>query len=154
MREMILQITMWIVIICTYISYIPQIIKLIKTKKADDLLIISWVLWTLSAVANLIYSVILARGELIISSISEAGLILAVFVLTVYYNYKNNYYLESEAKYNSRLRHLEQIDGNHMMLAVSIIKDRERRIQNRSLYFNKSHDNLSKKISSQLAKMK
>lgn len=107
--------------------------------------IASWVLWTLSAVANLIYSVILARGELIISSISEAGLILAVFVLTVYYNYKNNYYLESEAKYNSRLRHLEQIDGNHMMLAVSIIKDRERRIQNRSLYFNKSHDNLSKK---------
>lgn len=44
MREMILQITMWIVIICTYISYVPQIIKLIKTKKADDLSIASWVL--------------------------------------------------------------------------------------------------------------
>ena len=39
MREMILQITMW-----TYISYVPQIIKLIKTKKADDLSIASWVL--------------------------------------------------------------------------------------------------------------
>ena len=130
MREMILQVTMWIVIICTYISYVPQIIKLIKTKEADDLSIASWVLWTLSAVANLIYSVILARIELIISSISEAGLILAVLVLTVYYNYKNNYYLEPEAKYNLRLHHLEQIDGNHMILAI--IKDRERRIQNRS----------------------
>lgn len=81
MREMILQVTMWIVIICTYISYVPQIIKLIKTKEADDLSITSWVLWTLSTIANLIYSVILARIELIISSVSEAGLILAVLVL-------------------------------------------------------------------------
>lgn len=98
MKEIILQITMWIVIVCTYISYIPQIIKLIKTKEAEDLSITSWILWTLSAVADLIYSIILARVELIISSISEAGLILAVLILTIYYNYKNNYHLESEAK--------------------------------------------------------
>lgn len=91
MKEILLQITMWIVIICTYISYVPQIIKLIKTKEAEDLSITSWILWTLSAVADLIYSIILARVELIISSISEAGLILAVLVLTVYYNYKNKY---------------------------------------------------------------
>lgn len=132
MKETILQITMWIVIACTYISYVPQIIKLIKTKEADDLSIASWILWTLSAVANLMYSIILARVELIISSISETGLILAVLVLTLYYNYKNNYYLESDDKYNSRLRRLQQIDGNHMMLATSIVKDRERRIHNRS----------------------
>lgn len=98
MKEIILQITMWIVIICTYISYVPQIIKLIKTKEADDLSIVSWVLWTLSAVANLIYSIILTRAELIISSVSEVGLMLAVLVLTVYYNYKNSYHLKSEAK--------------------------------------------------------
>ena len=140
MKEMILQITMWIVIICTYISYVPQIVKLIKTKEADDLSIASWVLWTLSAVADLMYSVILGRIELIIASVSEAGLILTVLVLTVYYDYKNNYYVESEAKCNSRLQHLAQIDGNHMMLADSIIKDRKRRIQNRS----KLHDRLSK----------
>lgn len=91
MKEILLQITMWIVIICTYISYIPQIIKLIKTKEAEDLSITSWILWTLSAVADLIYSIILARIELIISSISEAGLIMAVLVLTIYYNYKNKY---------------------------------------------------------------
>lgn len=132
MREIILQITMLIVIVCTYISYVPQIIKLIKTKSGDDLSITSWILWTLSSVANLIYSVILTRTELIISSISEVVLTLAVFVLTIYYNYKNNYYLESEDKYNSRLHHLHQIDGNHMIFATSIIKDRERRIQNRS----------------------
>ena len=140
MKEIILQVTMWIVIVCTYISYVPQIVKLIKTKEADDLSIASWVLWTLSAVANLIYSIMLARIELIIASVSEAGLILAVLVLTVYYDYKNNYYVESEAKCDSRLRHLAQIDGNHMMLADSIIKDRERRIQSRS----KLHDRLSK----------
>ena len=44
MREIILQITMLIVIVCTYISYVPQIIKLIKTKSGDDLSITSWIL--------------------------------------------------------------------------------------------------------------
>lgn len=140
MKEIILQVTMWIVIICTYISYVPQIVKLIKTKEADDLSIKSWVLWILSAVANLIYSVVLGRFEFIIASVSGAGLIIAVFILNIYCDYKNNYYLESEAAYNSRLNHLAQIDGNHMMFASCVIEDRERRIQNRS----KLHDRFLK----------
>ena len=33
LREMLLVITMWIVTICTYASYVPQIIKMMKTKR-------------------------------------------------------------------------------------------------------------------------
>lgn len=36
-----------LVSVCTIISYLPQTIKLIKTKKSDDLSINSWILWEL-----------------------------------------------------------------------------------------------------------
>ena len=130
MEELILIITMWIVTICTYISYIPQIVKLIKTKKSEDLSIISWLLWTVSSLANLIYSIVLGRTELIIASISELLLILVTLILTVYYNYKNNYYLESEAKYQERINKIQAKDGNHMILITAIQEDRKRRINN------------------------
>lgn len=132
MQELILMITMWIVTICTYVSYVPQIIKLIKTKKSEDLSIMSWVLWTVSSLANLIYSIVLGRTELIIASISEFLLILATLILTIYYNYKNNYYLESETKYQDRINKIRSKDGNHMMLLTSIQEDRKRRIDNRN----------------------
>ena len=125
MEELILIITMWIVTICTYISYIPQIVKLIKTKKSEDLSIISWLLWTVSSLANLIYSIVLGRTELIIASISEFLLILVTLILTVYYNYKNNYYLESEAKYQERINKIQA-----MILITAIQEDRKRRINN------------------------
>lgn len=130
MEELILIITMWIVTICTYISYIPQIVKLIKTKKSEDLSIISWLLWTVSSLANLIYSIVLGRTELIIASISEFLLILVTLILTVCYNYKNNYYLESEAKYQERINKIQAKDGNHMILITAIQEDRKRRINN------------------------
>ena len=85
MREMVLIVTMWIVTICTYVSYAPQIIKLIKTKKAEDLSVMSWMLWTVSAFANLLYSLLLGRCELIIASISEFLLIVTTLFLTVRY---------------------------------------------------------------------
>lgn len=85
MKETFLIASMWIVTICTYISYVPQIFKLIKTKKSEDLSIASWILWTVSALANLAYAIVLGRTELIISSASEFLLILAVLLLTVYY---------------------------------------------------------------------
>ena len=88
MQETILLMTMWIVTICTYISYVPQLYKLVKTKKSEDLSIPSWVLWTLSAVCNTVYSIVLLRMELIIASVSELLLIVATLVLSLIY--KNN----------------------------------------------------------------
>lgn len=61
MREVALLITMYTVTICTYISYVPQLVKLFRTKKSEDLSVASWILWTISSLANLIYSIVLGR---------------------------------------------------------------------------------------------
>lgn len=132
MRELVLNITMWIVTVCTYISYMPQIVKLLKTKKSEDLSVASWVLWTISAIANLVYSLVLGRVELIIASLSDFLLIALVLILTVYYNYKNNYYLEPEGKYQERINRIMAKDGNHMVLITALQEDRNRRLRNRS----------------------
>lgn len=132
MRELVLNITMWIVTVCTYISYMPQIVKLLKTKKSEDLSVASWALWTISAIANLVYSVVLGRVELIIASLSDFLLIALVLLLTVYYNYKNNYYLEPEEKYQERINRIMAKDGNHMVLITALQEDRNRRLGNRS----------------------
>lgn len=116
MRELVLNITMWIVTVCTYISYMQQIVKLLKTKKSEDLSVASWVLWTISAIASL----------------SDFLLIALVLVLTVYYNYKNNYYLEPEEKYQERINRIMAKDGNHMVLITALQEDRNRRLRNRS----------------------
>jgi MtN3 and saliva related transmembrane protein len=123
---------MWIVTICTYISYVPQIVKLIKTKKSEDLSITSWILWCISSVANLVYSIILGRYELIIASVSEFLLISIVLFLSIYYNYKNNYYVEPEKEFQDRVNRISSKDGNHMALITAMIEDRQRKIENRS----------------------
>ena len=132
MKEIILVVTMWIVTICTYISYIPQIVKLIKTKKSEDLSVASWCLWSISSLANFVYSIVLGRLELIVASISEFLLILVTLVLTIWYNYKNNYYLESEEQFQERINRIKSKDGNHMILITSMLEDRTRRKENRS----------------------
>lgn len=132
MKELVLNITMWIVTVCTYISYMPQIIKLLKTKKSEDLSVASWVLWTISAIANLVYSIVLDRVELIIASLSDFLLIVLVLLLTVYYNYKNNYYLEPEEKFQERINRIKAKDGNHMIAITALQEDRKRRLRNRS----------------------
>lgn len=131
MKEVALIVVTCIMTVSTYISYIPQMVKLLKTKKADDLSITSWLLWIISSIASLIYSVLLSEVGLIIASGSEFFLIFVVFILTVYYNYCNNYYIESEENFKKRINTLCQRDGNHMILITAIIKDREVRIANR-----------------------
>lgn len=132
MNEIILTITMWIVTVCTYISYAPQIVKLVKTKKSEDLSIASWILWSISALSNLIYSIVLGRTELIIASVSEFVLIMTTLILTIYYEYKNNYYIESEEVFQDRINKVRLKDGNHMVLITSMMCERERRKENRS----------------------
>ncbi len=45
-----------IVSVCTFVSYFPQIIKCLKTKEAEDLSIWSWVLWVVSSLAYTLYA--------------------------------------------------------------------------------------------------
>lgn len=88
MREIVLITSMWIVSVCTFISYVPQLFKLIKTKKSEDLSVPSWILWTLSAICNMIYSIALLRTELILASLIELSLNMLTLILSIVY--KNN----------------------------------------------------------------
>ncbi len=87
MKEMVLISTMWVVTICTYISYMPQIVKIIKTKSSEDISVWSWILWTTSALCNVVYSFVLGRSELIFAGVSE--LVLTALVLALSFVYKN-----------------------------------------------------------------
>lgn len=132
MKETLLQITMWIVTICTYISYVPQIYKLYKTKHSEDLSVQSWLLWTVSALANTAYSIMLLRVELIIASVSEALLILVVLLQTLYYNRKNNVMIEeTDEEFEARLKRIRSKDGNHMLLTTAMIEERNKRNQSK-----------------------
>ena len=68
------------------IAYIPQIYKLFKTKKADDLSLPSWLIWFVSDFSYLGY-VLLETPEigLICATLWDIVLILITFVLTLHY---------------------------------------------------------------------
>lgn len=71
--------------ILNMISYLPQIIKILKTRHADDVSVSSWVLWVLSAVIWMIYAVLDGGIGILIAQFFELVLTTAVFVLTLKY---------------------------------------------------------------------
>ena len=72
--------------VCEYTAYIPQILKLIRTKSANDLSKTTWVTWVVSAVCYLVY-VLLESPQFGVIYIASMNLIfiMTVCVLTVYY---------------------------------------------------------------------
>ena len=54
--EILGNVLLGIVSVCTFLSYFPQIIKCLKTKKSEDLSIWSWVLWVVSSLAYTLYA--------------------------------------------------------------------------------------------------
>lgn len=81
---------MWIVTVCDYISYAPQLLKLIKTKKSEDISVGSWILWTISSICDAAYAILLGRYELIVASSSGLALNGLVLILTIYYGKRYN----------------------------------------------------------------
>ena len=86
---MIGNILLGIVSICTFISYFPQTIKLMKTKKSNDLSIQSWILWVTSSLAYTIYAVVVSKDFMLIF---ETGLELSfcLIILILAIRYRNN----------------------------------------------------------------
>ena len=78
--------------IFSIISYVPQIIQLIKTKKSEDCSISTWVLLTLSF---LDYGIILLMDKvklsLIVLNVFEMSLCLITTILVIYYK-KNTFF--------------------------------------------------------------
>ncbi|MCI8344682.1 MAG: hypothetical protein HFJ42_01690 [Clostridia bacterium] len=78
-----------IVSICTMISYLPQTIKLIKTKKSNDLSINSWILWVTSSFSYTLYAVLCSKEYMLIFETSlELAFCLIILLLAL--KYKNN----------------------------------------------------------------
>jgi len=78
-----------IVSICTMISYLPQTIRLIKTKKSEDLSINSWVLWVISNLAYTLYAVICSKDFMLIFETS-LELFFGLLILMLAIKYREN----------------------------------------------------------------
>ena len=86
-----------IVSVCTFIWYFPQTVKLLKTKKSDDLSISSWILWVISSISYTTYAICVSKDAMLIFETSlELFFCLLILLLTI--RYKNK--LEGGNKYD------------------------------------------------------
>jgi len=80
-----------IVSFCTFISYSPQAIKLLKTKSAEDLSISSWTLWVTSSFTYTLYAVIVNKEPMLIfETCLEFFFCILILVLTIMYRNNDN----------------------------------------------------------------
>lgn len=77
------------VTIITCISFIPQLVKIVKTKHAEDLSVLSWVMWVSSSLAYLLFAILEGGFGLLVSSFVEFVLTLAILVLSLVYRKYN-----------------------------------------------------------------
>lgn len=77
--------------IAGFISYLPQIIRMIKTKSSEDISISSWLIWTMNSVLYLIY---IQLSEvtiwLILSQVVEVVLIGLTTILVIVFRVKRS----------------------------------------------------------------
>lgn len=92
---MIGDVLLGIVSLCTLISYLPQAIKLIKTKKSNDLSTTSWIIWVVSSFSYSLY-VFLCSNEFMLKfeTTLEFSFCLLILLLTV--KYRNNNKIEGD----------------------------------------------------------
>lgn len=132
MKEVVLIATMLIATVLAYIFYIPQITWLLKTKQSDDLSVPSMMVWGIFSIMNFMCAVTMGRVGLMILNMSNFLLVVLTLILALYYNYKNNYYIEPEEKFQERINRIKAKDGNHMIVITALQEDRKRRLSNRS----------------------
>ena len=75
-----------IVSVCTFVSYFPQTVKLIKTKKSEDLSLHSWILWVISSFSYTLYAIIVSKDFMLIFETSlELFFCLIILMLAIKY---------------------------------------------------------------------
>lgn len=86
MKEMIAYAFLFVYTILEFVAYIPQIVKILKTRHADDLSLTSWFVWITTDLCYLGY-VLLETPQFGVIFIATLDLvfILSVFLLTAYY---------------------------------------------------------------------
>ena len=86
MKEIIALTLLLVYTVCEYTAYVPQILKLIKTRSADDLSITTWLTWVFAGMCYLLY-VLLESPEAGVIFVASMNLVFvsSVCVLTIYY---------------------------------------------------------------------
>lgn len=82
---MLENILLGIVTMCTMISYLPQTVKLIKTKKSNDLSLKSWILWVVSSLSYTLYALLCSDEMLLVETSVEFFFCLLILSLAVKY---------------------------------------------------------------------
>ena len=78
-----------IVSLCTLVSYLPQAIKLIKTKESNDLSTTSWIIWVVSSFSYLLYAFLCSNEFMLkFETVLEFSFCLIILILTIYYRKK------------------------------------------------------------------
>ena len=86
---MLENILLGIVTMCTMISYIPQAIKLVKTKKSNDLSLKSWILWVVSSLSYTLYA-LLCSDEVMLLVETSVEFFLCLLILSLAVKYRKN----------------------------------------------------------------
>lgn len=89
-EELLKNLLMVVVTYVTYVSFIPQIVLLYKTKNSKGVSISSWYLWGFSASCYLAYALLEGGFGLIVSALSEFVLTTTVLVLAIMYKGSTN----------------------------------------------------------------
>lgn len=78
-----------IVSLCTLVSYLPQAIKLIKTRESNDLSTTSWIIWVVSSFSYLLYAFLCSNEFMLkFETVLEFSFCLLILILTIYYRKK------------------------------------------------------------------
>ena len=84
-KELFLECCGYICACLTLISYVPQIIKTLKTKSANDLSKGSWALWLIGAIIWETYAIVDGGLGLIVPQTLELIMILFTMILAIIY---------------------------------------------------------------------
>ena len=86
MKETIAIALLSIYTVLEFVAYIPQIVKILKTKHADDLSLTSWFVWIATDLSYLGYILLeTPQFGVIFIALMNLFFIITVFLLTVYY---------------------------------------------------------------------
>lgn len=86
---MLENILLGIVTMCTMISYLPQTVNLIKTKKSNDLSLKSWILWVVSSLSYTLYA-LLCSDEVMLLVETSVEFFFCLLILSLAVKYRKN----------------------------------------------------------------
>ncbi len=86
---MLANILLGTVSMCTLVSFLPQAIKLIKTKESDDISVSSWILWVISSLSYVLYAYLCTNEFMLrLENTLEFSFCLLILFLTLLYRHK------------------------------------------------------------------